>query len=167
MGYKVAVVGATGNVGRQMLEILAERKFPADEVVALASRKSMGQECTFGDKTLKVKALDHYDFSDVDICLMSAGGFRNGEIEGGKWLFDIDPRRPMNGRDGRLHRRRLNKLRRRYGQQRHAAHIGHDPHEMAGQVLAPGMQDRVHQQPFTSPLSKRPISPRSAAIRCR
>jgi aspartate-semialdehyde dehydrogenase len=74
MGYKVAVVGATGNVGREMLNILAERNFPADEVVALASRKSMGQECSFGDKTLKVKALDHYDFSDVDICLMSAGG---------------------------------------------------------------------------------------------
>src|SRR5690348_2624581 len=74
MRYKVAVVGATGNVGREMLSILAERDFPADEVVALASRKSMGQECSFGDKTLKVKALDHYDFSDVDICLMSAGG---------------------------------------------------------------------------------------------
>src|SRR5471032_2840382 len=74
MGYKVAVVGATGNVGREMLNILAERSFPADEVVALASRKSMGQECSFGDKTLKVKALDHYDFSDVDICLMSASG---------------------------------------------------------------------------------------------
>lgn len=74
MGYKVAVVGATGNVGREMLNILDERKFPADEVVALASRKSVGQECSYGDKTLKVKALDHYDFSDVDICLMSAGG---------------------------------------------------------------------------------------------
>jgi len=74
MGYKVAVVGATGNVGREMLDILAERKFPADEVVALASRRSMGVEASYGDKTLKVKALDHYDFSDVDICLMSAGG---------------------------------------------------------------------------------------------
>jgi aspartate-semialdehyde dehydrogenase len=74
MGYKVAVVGATGNVGREMLDILAERSFPADEVVAIASRRSQGTECSFGDKTLKVKALDHYDFSDVDICLMSAGG---------------------------------------------------------------------------------------------
>ena len=74
MGYKVAVVGATGNVGREMLGILAERNFPADEVVALASRRSLGVECSFGDKTLKVKALDHFDFSDVDICLMSAGG---------------------------------------------------------------------------------------------
>src|SRR5579862_5408466 len=74
MGYKVAVVGATGNVGREMLAILAEREFPADEVVALASRKSTGVDASFGDKTLKVKALDHYDFSDVDICLMSAGG---------------------------------------------------------------------------------------------
>ncbi|HTS39026.1 MAG TPA: aspartate-semialdehyde dehydrogenase [Xanthobacteraceae bacterium] len=74
MGYKVAVVGATGNVGREMLDVLAEREFPADEVVAIASRRSQGTECSFGDKTLKVKALDHYDFSDVDICLMSAGG---------------------------------------------------------------------------------------------
>jgi aspartate-semialdehyde dehydrogenase len=74
MSYKVAVVGATGNVGREMLTILAEREFPASEVVALASRKSQGVEASFGDKTLKVKALDHYDFSDVDICLMSAGG---------------------------------------------------------------------------------------------
>src|SRR6267142_7126567 len=73
MGFKVAVVGATGNVGREMLSILAERAFPADEVVPLASRKSMGVEVSYGDRTLKVKALDHYDFSDVDICLMSAG----------------------------------------------------------------------------------------------
>ncbi|MCS0504027.1 aspartate-semialdehyde dehydrogenase [Ancylobacter mangrovi] len=74
MGYKVAVVGATGNVGREMLDILSERGFPADEVVALASRRSVGTEVSFGDKTLKVKALEHYDFSDTDICLMSAGG---------------------------------------------------------------------------------------------
>src|ERR1043166_3189796 len=74
MGFKVAVVGATGNVGREMLDILAERDFPADEVVAVASRRSQGTECSFGDNTLKVRALDHYDFSDVDICLMSAGG---------------------------------------------------------------------------------------------
>jgi len=74
MGYKVAVVGATGNVGREMLDILAERAFPADEVVAVASRRSQGTEVSFGDKTLKTKALDNYDFSDVDICLMSAGG---------------------------------------------------------------------------------------------
>jgi aspartate-semialdehyde dehydrogenase len=74
MGYKVAVVGATGNVGREMLTVLDERKFPADEMVALASRRSVGVEVSYGDKTLKVKALEHYDFSDVDICLMSAGG---------------------------------------------------------------------------------------------
>jgi aspartate-semialdehyde dehydrogenase len=74
MGYKVAVVGATGNVGREMLNILDEREFPADEVVAIASRRSQGTEVSFGDATLKVRALEHYDFSDVDICLMSAGG---------------------------------------------------------------------------------------------
>ena len=73
MGYKVAVVGATGNVGRAMLEILAERAFPADEVLALASRRSLGTEVSYGDRILKVKALEHCDFSDVDICLMSAG----------------------------------------------------------------------------------------------
>jgi aspartate-semialdehyde dehydrogenase len=73
MGYKVAVVGATGNVGREMLNILAERTFPADEVVALASRRSLGTEVSYGDRTLKIKALDHFDFADVDICLMSAG----------------------------------------------------------------------------------------------
>ncbi len=74
MGYKVAVAGATGNVGREMMNILAERGFPADEVVALASRRSQGTEVSFGEHTLKVKALDAYDFSDTDICLMSAGG---------------------------------------------------------------------------------------------
>src|ERR1700710_2706530 len=74
MGYKDALVGATGNVGREMLNILDERKFPADEVVALASRRSVGVEVSYGDRTLKCKALEHYDFSDVDICLMSAGG---------------------------------------------------------------------------------------------
>ncbi len=74
MGFKVAVVGATGNVGREMLNILEERGFPVSEVVALASRRSQGTEVSFGDKTLKVKALETYDFSDTDIALMSAGG---------------------------------------------------------------------------------------------
>ncbi|MBA4784030.1 MAG: aspartate-semialdehyde dehydrogenase [Rhizobiales bacterium] len=74
MGFKVAIAGATGNVGREMLDILDERGFPADEVVALASRRSQGTEVSFGDRTLKVKALENYDFSDTDICLMSAGG---------------------------------------------------------------------------------------------
>lgn len=74
MGFKVAIVGATGNVGREMLNILEERGFPADEVVALASRRSLNSEVSYGDKTLKTKVLDNYDFSDVDICLMSAGG---------------------------------------------------------------------------------------------
>ena len=74
MGFKVAVVGATGNVGREMLDILAERRFPADEVVALASSRSLRTEVSFGDKTLTCKALDTYDFAGTDICLMSAGG---------------------------------------------------------------------------------------------
>ena len=79
MSWKVAVVGATGNVGREMMNILAEREFPASEVVALASRKSIGQEISFGDKTLKCKALEHYDFRGTDIVLMSAGSTVSGE----------------------------------------------------------------------------------------
>jgi aspartate-semialdehyde dehydrogenase len=74
MAYKVAVAGATGSVGREMLDILAERRFPVSEVVALASSRSIGTEVSFGDKTLKCRHLDTYDFSDTDICLMSAGG---------------------------------------------------------------------------------------------
>jgi len=73
MSYKVAVVGATGNVGREMLSVLAERQFPYSEVVALASTSSVGKDISFGDGILKVKALDHYDFKGTDICLMSAG----------------------------------------------------------------------------------------------
>ena len=73
MSIKIAVVGATGNVGREILNILDERMFPCDEVVTLASRKSMGRELSYGDKTLKVKNLETYDFSDIDIALFSAG----------------------------------------------------------------------------------------------
>ena len=74
MAYKVAVVGATGNVGREMLSVLAERQFPVSEVVALASTRSVGTEVSFGDHVLKIKALDYFDFKGTDICLMSAGG---------------------------------------------------------------------------------------------
>ncbi|THD44767.1 MAG: aspartate-semialdehyde dehydrogenase [Bradyrhizobium sp.] len=73
-GFRVAVGGATGNVGREMLAILAERRFPVSEVIALASPSSIGREVSFGDRILKCKALENFDFSDVDICLMSAGG---------------------------------------------------------------------------------------------
>lgn len=72
---KVAVVGATGNVGREMLQTLAERNFPVDEVYALASSKSVGKEVSFGEeKVLKVQNLADFDFHGVDIALMSAGG---------------------------------------------------------------------------------------------
>ncbi len=74
MGYKIAIVGATGNVGRELLEILSEREFPVDEVFAIASRRSLGTEVSFGDKTLKCKDLEQFDFSQADIALMSAGG---------------------------------------------------------------------------------------------
>ena len=73
MAYKVAVVGATGNVGREMLAILAEREFPASEVVAIASRRSLGREVSYGDHTLKCEDLKQFDFTGVDFCLMSAG----------------------------------------------------------------------------------------------
>src|SRR5678815_2703629 len=73
MGYRVAVIGATGNVGREMLNILAEREFPADEVFAIASRKSMGVEVSFGDQRLKCRDLANFDFRGVDFALMSAG----------------------------------------------------------------------------------------------
>ena len=73
MGYRVAVVGATGNVGREMLNILAERQFPADEVVALASRRSLGTEVSYGDTTLKTKDLDTFDFTGFDMALFAIG----------------------------------------------------------------------------------------------
>ncbi len=73
MGYRVVVVGATGNVGREMLNILAERQFPVDELAVVASRKSMGTECAFGDKTLKTTDLDTFDFTGWDIALFAIG----------------------------------------------------------------------------------------------
>ena len=73
MGYKVVVAGATGNVGREMLNILAEREFPADEVVALASRRSLGTEVSYGDKTLKTKDIEGFDFTGCDIALFAIG----------------------------------------------------------------------------------------------
>mgnify|MGYP001294706481 CR=1 FL=1 len=79
MAYKVAVAGATGNVGREMLKVLAERNFPASEVIALSSTRSIGTEVSYGEKRLKCQALDNYDFRGTDICLMSAGGSVAGE----------------------------------------------------------------------------------------
>ncbi|MFV7935833.1 hypothetical protein ACNPLX_14965, partial [Enterococcus faecium] len=71
MGYKVAVVGATGNVGREMLNILDERKFPADEVVVLASRRSVGIEVSYGDRTLTFPSLYPSSFSSLSLFLLS------------------------------------------------------------------------------------------------
>ena len=75
MGYRVAVVGATGNVGREILNILAERQFPADEVAAVASARSTGDIVDFGEsgETLKVKNLEHFDFAGWDMALFAAG----------------------------------------------------------------------------------------------
>ncbi|MBO9434499.1 aspartate-semialdehyde dehydrogenase [Ruegeria sp. R13_0] len=73
MGYRVVVVGATGNVGREMLNILAERQFPVDEIAVLASRRSLGTEVTFGDKTLTTKDLDTFDFTGWDMALFAVG----------------------------------------------------------------------------------------------
>ena len=73
MGYKIVVVGATGNVGREMLNILDERQFPVDEIEVLASRKSLGTEVSFGDKTLKTKDLETFDFTGWDMALFAVG----------------------------------------------------------------------------------------------
>ena len=75
MGYRVAVVGATGNVGREMLNILAEREFPCDEIAAVASSRSTGTEIEFGEtgRKLKVKNIEHFDFTGWDIALFAAG----------------------------------------------------------------------------------------------
>ena len=75
MTYRIAIVGATGTVGQEMMNILAERAFPVSEVIALASRKSLGQEVHYGEeKTLRVLALEDYDFAGVDIAFFAAGG---------------------------------------------------------------------------------------------
>ena len=92
MGYRVAVVGATGNVGREILNVLAERQFPLDEVAALASARSTGDVIDFGDsgEKLKVKNLEHFDFAGWDIALVRR---RLGSLE------DLC----AQGRAGRLH----------------------------------------------------------------
>ena len=74
MGYRVAVVGATGNVGREMLNILEEVKFPIEKIYAIASRKSIGVEVSFGDKIIKCQDVEQFDFSSVDLVLMSVSG---------------------------------------------------------------------------------------------
>ncbi len=80
MGYKVAVVGASGNVGREMLATLTERNFPVDDVVALASARSAGREVSFGDDTLKIQDLAKYDFKGTDIVLSSPGAKVSAEF---------------------------------------------------------------------------------------
>ena len=74
MGYRVAVVGATGNVGREMLNILEEVNFPVDKMHAIASRKSIGVEVSFGEKIIKCEDVEQFDFSTVDLVLMSVSG---------------------------------------------------------------------------------------------
>ena len=74
MALRVAIVGATGNVGRELFNIMDERNFPADKVHAVASRRSIGRKCSYGDKTVLCEDLEAFDFSQVDLVLMSAGG---------------------------------------------------------------------------------------------
>jgi aspartate-semialdehyde dehydrogenase len=74
MGYRVAVVGATGNVGREMLNILEEVNFPVDKIHAIASRKSIGVEVSFGDQIVRCEDIEQFDFSSVDLVLMSVSG---------------------------------------------------------------------------------------------
>ena len=103
MSYNVAVVGATGNVGREMLSILDEREFPVGEVFAIASRRSLGVQVSFGDKTLKCQDLATFDFSRCDFVLLSAGGHVSKEWSpkiaatgcvvidnSSAWRYDID-----------------------------------------------------------------------------
>ena len=104
MGYNIAIVGATGNVGQEMLAILNERKFPHEEVFAIASRRSIGREVSFGeDKILKCHDLEQFDFSQCDFALMSAGGSISKEWapkiaatgcvvidNSSAWRYDID-----------------------------------------------------------------------------
>jgi aspartate-semialdehyde dehydrogenase len=80
MGYKVAVVGATGNVGHEILAILDERKFPVSDVIAIASDRSAGSEVSFGDKNLKVQGLSSFDFKGVDLVLSSPGAKVSAEF---------------------------------------------------------------------------------------
>ena len=80
MKYRVAVVGATGNVGREILNVLAERNFPFSEVIPLASSRSVGKEVSFGNGVLKTRNLENFDFANVDICLMSAGSSVSGNM---------------------------------------------------------------------------------------
>ena len=98
MGYKVAIVGATGNVGQAMLDVLAEREFPVDEVFAIASRRSLGREVSFGEKTLKCHDLEQFDFSKCDFALMSAGGRVSKEWSPKIGAADCGPSRPRRTR---------------------------------------------------------------------
>ena len=106
MGYRVVVAGATGNVGREILNILDERSFPIDDIAVLASRKSLGTECSFGNKTLKTRDLETFDFSDWDIALFAVGSeatqkFARVAAKSGcividnSSLFRNDPRIPL------------------------------------------------------------------------
>ena len=94
MAYNVAVVGATGAVGREMLQTLFERKFPIKNIYAIASKSSIGKEVSYGDdKILKIKSVDDFNFEDVDIALFSAGSNiakKFGPIAGKKGCIVID-----------------------------------------------------------------------------
>ncbi|MEC8476171.1 MAG: NAD(P)-binding domain-containing protein, partial [Pseudomonadota bacterium] len=80
MGYRIAIAGATGNVGREILNILSERGFPATEVFGLASRRSQGKEISFGDQTLKASAMENFDWSKADIALFACGSYATKEF---------------------------------------------------------------------------------------
>ena len=111
MGLRIAVGGATGNVGREMLSILEERQFEADDVFALASRRSVGVEVSYGDRTLKCKDMETFDFSGIDLVLMSAGsdvskewspkiGAQGPVVIDNSSAWRMDPRVPLIGAGG-------------------------------------------------------------------
>ncbi len=106
MGYRVVVAGATGNVGREILNILHERLFPIDDIAVLASRKSLGTECSFGDKTLKTQDLETFKFDSWDIALFAVGSEATSKfakiaaksgcvVIDNSSLFRTDPRIPL------------------------------------------------------------------------
>ncbi len=106
MGYRVVVVGATGNVGREILNILDERLFPIDEIEVLASRNSLGTECGFGKNVLRTKDLESFDFGGWDIALFAVGSeatkkyakvaARSGcVVVDNSSIFRYDPRIPL------------------------------------------------------------------------
>ena len=167
MGYKVAVIGATGNVGREMLNILAEREFPADEVFAIASRRSMGVEVSYGDHRLKCRDLEQFDFRGVDFALMSAGSAVSKEWSpkiGAQGCVVIDNSSLLALRSGRAADRARGERRRGRGlhQEEH-----HRQSELLDRPARRRAEAAARRWPRSSASSSRPTSRSPAPARRR